>query len=99
MAIAVWLVLIVLFDLGLLAAVVADDGGTFTNSVFPWLLIGNPADAFRLFNLAASDATAAAAGIAGAANTIPPYRAPASIALWPIAGFVLALAVFRKVSP
>ena len=99
MAIGVWLVLIVLFDLGLLAAVVADDGGSFSTSVFPWLLVGNPADAFRLFNLSASDATAAASGVAGAANTIPPERALASIALWPVAGFALALAVFRKVNP
>lgn len=99
LAIGVWLVLIVLFDLGLLVAVVADDGGEFTTSVFPWLLVGNPADAFRLFNLAASDATSAASGIAGAANTIPAGRALLSIAVWPVAGFALALAAFRKVTP
>lgn len=99
LAIGVWLVLIVLFDLGLLAAVVADDGGGFTTGIFPWLLVGNPADAFRLFNLAASEATAAAAGVAGAANAIPPGQALASIALWPVAGFALALLAFRKVSP
>jgi Cu-processing system permease protein len=99
LAIGVWLVLIVLFDLGLLAAIVADDGGSFTDTVFPWLLVGNPADAFRLFNLAASDATAAAAGLAGAANTIPPEQALASITLWPVAAFVMALFAFRKVVP
>jgi Cu-processing system permease protein len=99
LAIGVWLVLIVLFDLGLLAAIVADDGGAFTTGIFPWLLIGNPADAFRLFNLAASEATAAAAGVAGAANAIPPAQALTSIALWPVAAFALALLAFRKVSP
>jgi len=99
LAIGVWLVLIVLFDLGLLAAIVADDGGSFTDTVFPWLLVGNPADAFRLFNLAASDATAAAAGLAGAANTIPLEQALASITLWPVAAFMLALLAFRKVTP
>jgi len=99
LAIALWLVLIVLYDLGLLAAVVADDGGAFTTDIFPWLLLLNPADAFRLFNLAASEATAAAAGVAGAAGTIPPGRALASLALWPIAAFGLAVAAFRRVTP
>ncbi len=99
LVIGLWLVLIVLYDLGLLAAVVADGGGSFTTAVFPWLLLANPADAFRLYNLAASEATAAGAGIAGAANTIPPGQALASLALWAAAGFGLAIAAFRKVTP
>lgn len=98
-AIAIWLVVIVLFDLALLAAVVADNGGTFTRTIFPWLLVANPADAFRLYNLSASEATAAAGGIAGAANSIPPMLALASLAAWPVAAFALAAATFRKVTP
>lgn len=99
LAIGLWLALIVLYDLGLLVAVVADNGGFFTTDVFPWLLLANPADAFRLFNLAASDATAAAAGIGGAANTIPSERALASLVLWPALAFLLAHAAFRRVIP
>ncbi|HMB75546.1 MAG TPA: ABC transporter permease subunit [Kiloniellaceae bacterium] len=99
MAIGIWLLLIVLFDLALLSAVVADDGGTFTTAVFPWFLLGNPADAFRLFNLAASDATALAAGVAGAASAIPSLQALASLLLWPLLAFFLAFAAFRKVTP
>jgi Cu-processing system permease protein len=99
LVIGLWLVLIVLYDIGLLAAVVADGGGAFTTSVFPWLLLANPADAFRLYNLAASEATAAAAGIGGAANAIPPGRALASLVLWSVAAFALAAAAFRKVTP
>lgn len=99
LAIGLWLVMVVLYDLGLLAAVVTDGGGWFTQELFPWLLIANPADAFRLFNLAASDATAAAAGIAGAANSIPPTHALASILVWPLLALGLAVAIFRKVTP
>lgn len=99
LAIALWLVLIVLFDLGLLAAVVADNGGRFTTDVFPYALLANPADAFRLYNLAASDATAAAAGVSGAANTIPAWQSLLSIALWPLAALALAIAAFKKVTP
>jgi len=99
LAIGLWLVLVVLYDLGLLAAVVADGGGWFTTQVFPWLLLANPADAFRLYNLAASEATAAAAGIGGAANTIPAAWALASVALWPVLGLLLAILAFRRVTP
>lgn len=99
LAIGLWLVMIVLYDLGLLAAVVADGGGAFTTRIFPWLLLANPADAFRLFNLASSEATAAAAGVGGAANAIPAWQALLSVALWPLAAFGLALLAFRRVTP
>ena len=99
LAIGLWLGMIVLYDLGLLAAVVADDGGLFTTRVFPYALLANPADAFRLYNLAASEATAAASGLAGAAGSIPIWQSLASILLWPIAALGLAVAAFRKVTP
>ena len=99
LAVATWLVFIVLYDLGLLAAIVADQGGYFTKVPFPWLLLANPADAFRLYNLAASDATAAASGIAGAASSLPPAQALASLALWSLAAFLAAVLAFRRVTP
>lgn len=99
LAIGLWLGVIVLYDLGLLAAIVADNGGLFTTRIFPLALLANPADAFRLYNLAASQATSAAAGVAGAAQTIPVWASLTSILLWPIAALGLATAAFRKVTP
>ncbi len=99
LAIGLWLGLVVLYDLGLLAAIVADNGGTFTTQVFPVALLANPADAFRLFNLAASDATAAAAGVGGAANAIAQWQSLLSVALWPLVALVLATLAFRRVVP
>lgn len=86
------------YDLGLLAAIVADDGGAFTVHVFPLALLANPADAFRLFNLAAAEAAAAASGVGGAAATIPP-QAALSILIWPLVTLGLASAAFRRVTP
>lgn len=99
MVVALWLVFIVLYDLSLLAAIVADDGGAFTTRVFPWLLILNPADAFRIFNLAASDAVGAASGLAGAAQSIAVWKPLASIILWPVAAAGLARLAFARVQP
>lgn len=99
LAIGVWLAAVVLYDLGLLAAVVADGGGAFTTRALPWLLLANPADAFRLYNLAASEATSAAAGLGGAAQTIPAFHALISILLWPLGAFALAVTALRRVTP
>lgn len=99
LAIGLWLGLVVLYDLGLLAAIVADNGGVFTTRFFPLALLANPADAFRLFNLAASEATAAAAGVGGAAASIPLWQSLASLLAWPAMALVLATIAFRRVVP
>lgn len=94
-----WLVFVVLYDLGLLGAVVIDGGGSFTRVVFPWLMVANPADAFRVWNIAASDGVAMASGMAGAARALPAWAAPASLMIWPVIAFFMARTAFRKVEP
>ncbi|MGC8203367.1 ABC transporter permease [Aliiroseovarius sp. PTFE2010] len=97
LAIGIWLGLVVLYDLGLLAAVVADDGGFFTTQIFPAALLANPADAFRLFNLSAAESSSAAFGVAGAAGTIPQWQSLGSVVIWPFVALMLAALTFRKV--
>lgn len=99
LAIGLWLVLVVLYDLALLAAIVVDNGGVFTTMVFPKALLFNPADAFRLFNLGASQATAVAAGVGAAASSVPLWQSALSITLWPLISLSLAIASFRRVTP
>ncbi len=99
LAIAVWVVFVVLYDLGLLGAVVYDGGGGFTRDVFPWLLAANPADAFRLFNLTGSDELALVTGLSGAASAMPAWAAPAALFAWPVVALLLARLALRKVEP
>jgi Cu-processing system permease protein len=99
LAIGLWLVAVVLYDLGLLAAIVADDGGVFTTRVFPWLLVANPADALRIYNLAASDAVGAASGLAGAAQSVALWKPLASLLVWVILAAGLARLAFGRVKP
>ncbi len=96
---AVWLVFVVLYDLGLLGAVVIDSGGYFTQNIFPWVLAANPADAFRLWNVAAAPDVALATGMAGATSGLPGWVPPASLCFWALAGFMLARAAFRRLEP
>ncbi|HSG95664.1 MAG TPA: ABC transporter permease subunit, partial [Afifellaceae bacterium] len=104
LAIAVWIIAVVMFDVALLGAVVADDSGTFTKVVFPWLLVISPTDAFRLFNLVAVEAGAlngAGGGLAGATQVMPlPDLAPViSLLAWPFALLALAGTVLRRFEP
>ncbi len=95
----VWLVLVVLYDLGLLGAIVLDDGGFFTQRIFPWLMAANPADAFRLWNIGATDSVAMASGLTGAANALPGWAAPLALLVWLPLGFLLARLSFGRVEP
>ena len=99
LAVGLWLVLVVLYDLGLLGALVFDDGGAFTSHVFPWLLAANPADAFRLWNVAGSQDVALVSGMAGAGAALPGWAAPLSLFLWPVLALLLARAAFARVEP
>lgn len=98
MVIVIWLVCVVLFDLGLLGALVADDGGTFTKSVFPWLLVANPADAFRLFNMPDLSVSVLASGMDAAGAVSGPVGQLVSLIGWPLLTLFLAWIAFRRVN-
>ena len=50
LAIATWFFFVLVFDLLLLGALVAS-GGQWGGDIFPWLLLANPADVFRILNI------------------------------------------------
>ncbi len=97
--IIIWLVCVVLYDLGLLGALVADNGGTFTKTIFPWLLIANPADAFRLINMPDVSVSVLTTGIGAAGNTSGLPSQLASLLLWPVIALYFAWVAFRRVEP
>lgn len=96
LSIGIWLVAVVLYDLALLAGIVVDNGGVFTKTVFPFLVVTNPGDAFRIFNLAAAETSVPMGGFDGLANTLPFSPAYALVALF-VWLFVLLGAAFLKV--
>ena len=99
LVIGIWLLGTVLYDLGLLGALVADKGGLFTTDVFPWLLVINPADAFRIVNLAGSDMVALTSGFTMSGGQLPPFAAEIGLVLWPPAVLALAWQLFRRMEP
>lgn len=101
MAIGLWLAVTVLYDVILLAGLILDREGMFTKLLFPYLVIANPGDAFRLFNLSALEAATPVAGVDGLARTMP-Y--PSYVALTVLGGWMAilgagGLAAIKRLQP
>ena len=62
---AAWLVFVVLFDMALLAILVADEGHVVSGELFRVLLLLNPTDVYRMLTLAGSETVGALSGMAG----------------------------------
>jgi Cu-processing system permease protein len=97
LAIGLWLVFVVLYDLGMLGALVVDNGGFFTRQVFPWMLVGNPADAFRVVNMPTGEAVALASGVGGASKAVSHVVALAALVTWSFGALGLSWAAFRRI--
>ncbi len=96
-AIGLWLVFVVLYDLGVVGLLVASRGA-LPHGLVEALMLLNPADVYRLLNLSASGETRLAAGLAGAGLRLglgPGVLAAAGIA-WIAAAFAAAFAAFRR---
>jgi len=63
-AIATWLLFVLIFDMALLGLVIGA-GDSIGSDVFPVLLLANPADVYRLFNLTGFDDIATLSGTIG----------------------------------
>jgi Cu-processing system permease protein len=97
-AIGIWLVFVIIYDMALLGLLVADQGRLVSGGVLDVLLLLNPTDAYRLLNLAGSDEIAAASGMAGIAQNaaLGPAALLAALTAWIVAPMALAAAVFSR---
>lgn len=96
-AIAVWFFFVLIFDLLLLGALVGS-GGRYGAGIFPYLLLLNPADIFRILNVFGSNETR---NLHGLATVFPealssPWLLGACMLLWIVGPLSLAAWRFRK---
>lgn len=101
LSVGIWLFAVVLYDLGLLGALILNGNGFFARNIFPYLLAANPADAFRLYNMSALEANAVATGLAGAASSLPfaPIVALTGLGVWLVLMLGLSALIFRRLEP
>lgn len=97
-AIGVWLLLVLLYDMAILGILVTDQGRMLSADALNVLLLLNPADAYRMFNLAGSAGVSSLAGMAGVAEslTLPPLLLVATLALWVLLPLAAATAIFSR---
>src|SRR5690606_41636974 len=85
LAVGVWLFFVLLYDTALLGILVADQGKYVTQGVLEALLMLNPADVYRIFNMTADEGVAVYSGLAGPGSgaPLPPALLLAVLAAWP----------------
>ncbi|MGY3448297.1 ABC transporter permease subunit [Bradyrhizobium sp. USDA 4353] len=95
LCIGLWLLLVLIYDMALLGLLVLDQGRTISGGVLSALLLLNPADAYRLFNLTGFANVSLFSGMAGlaASSTLSVQALLTALVLWtviPLAGATLA---------
>jgi Cu-processing system permease protein len=101
LAILTWLLCVVLYDLALLGGLILAPEGLFAGTLMPYFLLINPADAFRVFNMALLDLGAASTGLAGSGDVLPfpPAAALASPIVATVLVLVLCIFRFKRIQP
>jgi Cu-processing system permease protein len=97
-AIGVWLLFVLLYDMALLGWLVVDQGRTVTPYVLNALLLLNPADIYRLLNLTATPDVSGFAGVTGlgAHTGLGPAPLIGALLAWMVAPLAAAVALFAR---
>jgi Cu-processing system permease protein len=97
-AIGIWLLLVVLFDMALLGALVVDQGKTISSAVLSALLLFNPTDIYRLFNLAGAENISVLSNMSGIAESgrLSPLVLLMTLVAWVIVPLALAGLAFSR---
>lgn len=97
-AVGVWLFFVLIFDMGLLGVLVADQGRTLHGGVLDALLLLNPTDVYRLLNLTGSASISSLSGMAGLSGHVGLglYSLLLALLLWIVTPLALAATIFLR---
>ncbi len=96
-ALGVWLFFVIIYDMGLLGAIVSTKGVGFSPGLLSILLMANPTDAYRLLNLGSETAgSVSALSRLAASSKLSPTVLMASLALWVAVPLSLAMLRFSR---
>lgn len=98
LAVGLWLVFVLLFDLALLGVLAATEGRGIPPELFRWVLLLNPADSFRLLNLTGFAEISQFAGMAGLSGqaALPPMVLAAALVGWVVVPLLATHALFAR---
>lgn len=97
-AIGLWLIFVVLYDLILFGALLADEGQVIGQQLFSMLMLISPTDTYRILNLSLFDGVSQAAGIAGVASGagLSGTLLLSVMLLWVIMPLIATLLLFQR---
>ena len=97
-SVAVWLFFVLLFDLGVLGLLTADKGQTIAAEAVQFVLLLNPADIYRLFNLSGLENVRQFSGLAGVSGhgLVGPAGLLSVLGCWIVAPLMISGLVFRR---
>lgn len=97
-AVGLWLLAALLFDMGLLGILAVSGGKGISPSLFGAILLLDPTDVFRLINLTAFDTVRDHSGMAGlpSAASVPAWALGFACAAWIAAPLTLTVAAFSR---
>lgn len=98
LALLSWITIVVLFDLAFLGLLVVTGGNPIERAIYPYLLLLDPVDVFRLVNLIGLHGSRGSAFFMAmtADHAYQPALLYAVLIAWAIAPFGLAVAAFRR---
>ncbi len=97
-AIGVWLLLVLIYDMTLLGLLVVDQGRVISAGVLNGLLLLNPTDVYRMFNLTGTANVSSFSGMSGLADTVTlsPLALLAALSGWTLVPLTLAAFAFSR---
>jgi len=97
-AVGIWFFFVLLYDMAVLGALVADQGRFLSKAAISALLLFNPADAYRLLNLTVFPTVSRLAGMAGvsAEVSLAPWAFLAALVAWIALPLMAAIILFSR---
>jgi Cu-processing system permease protein len=97
-AVGLWLSLVVLYDLGLLGALLADTEQVIGQQLLATLLVANPTDAYRLFNLTSTGEVSQIVGLTeiAAKAGVGPIIPVVVLMAWMLAGVAATIVMLYR---
>ncbi|WP_046868519.1 ABC transporter permease [Microvirga massiliensis] len=97
-AVGIWLVFVLIYDMALLGLLVVDQGQNVTGGLLSALLLLNPTDVYRILNLSGFANVSALSGMAGIADnaTLSATVLVSALAAWALVPLGLAALAFSR---
>lgn len=98
LAVGVWLFFVLIYDTALLGILVADQGKNISQMMLDILLLLNPTDSYRLFNMMATESVSVYSGMAGPgdSSSLPIFAFLIALVAWILVPLLFAIAAFRQ---